>query len=64
MTNQSVQVGLVQMPCSPDSRANLDRASQGIKACASQGAQIVCLQELVATEYFCFEENYDHFDLA
>ncbi|MEC9464955.1 MAG: carbon-nitrogen hydrolase [Myxococcota bacterium] len=64
MTNQSVQVGLVQMPCSPDSRANLDRAAQGIKACASQGAQIVCLQELVATEYFCFEENYDHFDLA
>ena len=64
MPSPSVQIGLVQMPCSADIGTNLESASAGIRDCAARGAQIICLQELVATEYFCFEENYDHFELA
>ena len=32
--------------------------------CVQQGANIVCLQELVNTIYFCQTEEYEHFDLA
>ena len=64
MPSESVQIGLVQMPSSKDAQVNLDTAALAIRDCAARGAQIICLQELVASEYFCFEENYDHFDLA
>jgi N-carbamoylputrescine amidase len=36
----------------------------GIREAAKRGAQIVCLQELFRTQYFCREENHDNFDLA
>jgi N-carbamoylputrescine amidase len=57
-------VGLVQMSCSTDSNVNLGKAIQGIRDAASQGAEIVCLQELFRSQYFCREENPDLFDLA
>ena len=57
-------VGLIQMSCSGDARANLDKAEARIREAAAQGAQIVCLQELFRTQYFCREENADHFELA
>jgi len=57
-------VGLIQMSCSGDARANMDKAEARIREAAAQGAQIVCLQELFRTQYFCREENADHFELA
>ena len=48
-----VQVGLVQMSCGKDVQPNLDKAIAGIREAAAKGAQIVCLQELFTSLYFC-----------
>ena len=61
---RKVSVGLVQMSCSPDKQENLSKAIDKIKEAAAKGAQIVCLQELFTSLYFCDTENYDHFSLA
>lgn len=57
-------VGLVQMACSPRAEQNYQAAEDGIRAAAGQGAQVVCLQELFATPYFCQQEDEACFDLA
>src|ERR1700736_6235834 len=62
--SKHVTLGLVQMRCVPDARANLDKAVAQIQAAATAGAQIVCLQELFRTPYFCQEEDAARFDLA
>lgn len=64
MERSSVKVGLVQMACGVDKQVNIDHAFQEIKQAAKKGAQIICLQELFASRYFCLDENYDHFSLA
>jgi N-carbamoylputrescine amidase len=43
---------------------NLEHAVGGIRTAAAQGAQIVCLQELFASRYFCQSEDTAHFRLA
>ena len=58
------RIGLVQMACGLDPDANLDHAAGKIREAAKQGAQIVCLQELFRSQYFCREENARLFDLA
>jgi N-carbamoylputrescine amidase len=60
----TVKVGLVQMSCTDVVSENLDKAVKGIKDAASKGAQIVCLQELFTSLYFCDVEDYDKFNLA
>ncbi len=57
-------VGLVQMSCSPAPGENLAKAQQRIREAASRGANIICLQELFRSQYFCREENADFFALA
>lgn len=57
-------VGLIQQTCSGDSAENLAKAMSGIREAAGRGAQIVCLQELFRSPYFCREENHDNFELA
>ena len=52
------------MSCTANKDENLSRAISGIQAAHQKGAQIVCLQELFTSLYFCDEENYDHFSLA
>lgn len=59
-----VQIGLVQMASSADPHANLGAASAMITEAARGGAQIICLQELYRTEYFCRSEDYGAFRLA
>jgi len=61
---RNVKVGLVQMSCSADKNANLEKAISKIKEAAAAGAQIVCLQELFTSLYFCDVEDYDNFKLA
>ena len=58
------KVGLVQMSCSADVESNLLKAEAGIRDAASKGAQIVCLQELFTSLYFCDVEDYENFKLA
>jgi N-carbamoylputrescine amidase len=60
----TVKAGLAQMACSSNRQANLEKAAEKIREAARSGVNIVCLQELFATRYFCWEENYDYFDLA
>jgi N-carbamoylputrescine amidase len=63
-SDKHVSVGIVQMKCTADKKANLAQAVLKIREAASGGARIICLQELFATTYFCWEENYDYFSLA
>jgi N-carbamoylputrescine amidase len=58
------KIGLVQTKCSTDSDANLQRAIAGIREAAGKGAEIICLQELFRSQYFCREENAALFSLA
>jgi N-carbamoylputrescine amidase len=52
------------MACSWDIAQNIDRATSLVRAAASGGAQIVLLQELFETPYFCIEQKADHLKLA
>ena len=58
------RIGLVQMACSVDPNENLAKAEWRIREAAARGAQIICLQELFRSQYFCREENASFFDLA
>jgi N-carbamoylputrescine amidase len=59
-----VKVGLVQMSCSSNKEENMQKAIAGIKEAAAKGANIVCLQELFTSLYFCDVEDYENFKLA
>jgi len=52
------------MSCTKDPVANLEKAIAKIREAAQKGAQIVCLQELFRSLYFCDVEDYDNFKLA
>ena len=60
----SVKVGLVQMNCAAEKDKNISKAIEKIREAAAKGAQIICLQELFTSLYFCDEENHDNFLLA
>jgi N-carbamoylputrescine amidase len=57
-------VAAIQFAGSRDKEANVARAEVLVANAASRGAQVVCLQELFNTIYFCYEERFAHFDLA
>jgi N-carbamoylputrescine amidase len=57
-------LGLVQMHCTDNPAVNLDHAVSGIYEAARRGAQIVCLQELFRSPYFCQKQDPAIFDLA
>jgi N-carbamoylputrescine amidase len=59
-----VNVGIVQMACTSKPKENLDKAIVKIREAASKGAQIICLQELFTSLYFCDVEDYENFKLA
>ena len=61
---RKVSVGIVQMSCVADKATNLQKAIAGIEQAAANGAQIVCLQELFTSLYFCDVEAYENFQLA
>jgi N-carbamoylputrescine amidase len=58
------RIGLIQMACSTDPNENLAKAEWRIREAAGKGAQIVCVQELFRSQYFCREEDPGLFDLA
>ncbi|WP_205690871.1 carbon-nitrogen hydrolase [Cellulophaga sp. BC115SP] len=61
---KKVNIGLVQMSCSVDVASNMQKAIAGIREAAAKGAQIVCLQELFTSLYFCDVEDHENFKLA
>jgi N-carbamoylputrescine amidase len=64
MKARVVKVGLVQTSVGPDKVKNLEKTAALISDLAKRGAEVVCLQELFASEYFCQVEDAELFDLA
>jgi N-carbamoylputrescine amidase len=62
--NKKINIGLVQMSCTADVQANMQKAIVGIREAALKGANIVCLQELFTSLYFCDVEDHENFKLA
>jgi N-carbamoylputrescine amidase len=61
---RNVTVAATQMTCGPDRMANLERAESLVREAAAAGAQIVLIQELFETPYFCKDQDTEHFSLA
>ena len=59
-----VRIALIQMSCGKNPSDNLKKAVSEIKIAAAKGAQIVSLQELFRTPYFCQTEDVNHFDFS
>jgi len=64
MSNHTLTVGLVQQTCGTSREVNLDTSIQGIRRAVRQGAQLVLLQELHGSLYFCQTEDASYFTLA
>ncbi len=59
-----LKIGYLQQHNEANADANMQRLADGIRSLAASGAQLVVLQELHNTPYFCQTENVDYFDLA
>ncbi|MGR7920824.1 N-carbamoylputrescine amidase [Zobellella denitrificans] len=59
-----VTVAATQMACSWNKEENIARAEQLVRQAAAQGAQIILIQELFETPYFCIDQSPEHFALA
>ena len=61
---RTIKVGIIQQSCTSDIHYNLDKLHHNIEQVTAAGAQLVVLQELHNTPYFCQTENTDMFNLA
>ncbi len=61
---RNVTFAATQFASSPDSKANVARAKGLVREAAAQGANVVLVQELFETPYFCQDQNPEHFQLA
>jgi len=59
-----VTLAATQFACSSNAAENLDRAERAVREAAGKGAQVILLQELFETPYFCKDHLPSHFDLA
>ena len=60
----SVRVGLIQLTAEESPAANVRKTLPRIEEAAAKGAQIIGLQEMFTTKYFCVTQDPKHFDLA
>jgi N-carbamoylputrescine amidase len=61
---RKVTLAATQFACSWDAKANISRAKELVRQAAGQGANVVLIQELFETPYFCQDQLADHFKLA
>ena len=61
---RTIKVGLIQQTNTADIKANLYKLARNIEEVSSQGAQLVVLQELHNSLYFCQTEDTENFNLA
>ena len=59
-----VKVATTQMHCTWEIEQNISNAEKLVRQASEQGAQIILLQELFQTPYFCIDQHPDHFELA
>ena len=59
-----MKTGIIQQHNTADKKYNMQRLAESIKALASEGAELIILQELHNSLYFCQFENVNNFDLA
>lgn len=59
-----MKIGILQQRVSDNVKANMQHIAEGIERLAKDGAQLIVLQELHNSLYFCQTENVDNFDLA
>lgn len=62
--NQNISVAAIQLPCSGDISRNIAATVQQIEAAAKAGANLICLQELFSSLYFCQTEDHSQFEIA
>lgn len=61
---ETVRVAAIQLTASENVAQNIDRTETKIREAAAAGAQLICLQELFSSRYFCQTEDHRFFDLA
>lgn len=61
---RKVKVAATQMSCSWDAKETLDKAEKLVRKASKEGANIILLQELFETPYFCQQEKYEYLKLA
>jgi len=64
MNSKAIKIGIIQQANTADVEANISKLEKNIKNCTANGAQLVVLQELHNSTYFCQTEDVDVFDLA
>jgi N-carbamoylputrescine amidase len=64
MSQEKIKIGMVQMACGKDKQLNMEKTLGMIDEAAVKGAQVICLQELFSTLYFCDQEDWGRFSLA
>ena len=62
--NKNISVAAIQLPCSGDIPRNIEATVQQIEAAAKAGANLICLQELFSSLYFCQTEDHSQFGIA
>ena len=64
MRLEKVRIGIPQLACSSNPAENMEKTIQSVRKLAAEGAQVIVLQELFRSLYFCDEEDYGNFSLA
>ena len=59
-----MKIGIVQQSNTADVKQNIIKLEKNIRKVAQEGADLVVLQEIHNTLYFCQVEDVDNFDLA
>ena len=62
--NMKLRIGILQQYNTPNIEHNLKRLAEGVRDLAQRGAQLIVLQELHNSLYFCQVEDVNNFDLA
>lgn len=62
--SRKVTVATTQFACSTDRATNIQRAEAMVRRAAAAGANVILLQELFETPYFCIDQDARHFALA
>ena len=64
ISDKKISVAAIQLPCSSDIGRNIEATVERIEAAAKAGANLICLQELFSSLYFCQSEDHAQFEIA